>query len=79
MSTYTQDYTELSLITCDRCGTQAARRSEPMTPYDATHEHRVILAAEGWRFYFGRSHRDYCPSCGPNKGHRMRDMTGSYQ
>lgn len=65
-----------AVVTCDSCG------SEEVGPvrdgYASPHELADQLAdIRGWRVYVGRERRNYCPACGPSRGHRMRLVRGS--
>lgn len=56
-----------------RCG---KRLRDAELPVALGVDHYLLLGLrEGWSFWSGRTKRCYCPSCRPQKGHKMVEVT----
>lgn len=65
-----------AVVTCDSCGLEEV--GPLRNGYAPPHELANQLADNhGWRVYAGRDRRNYCPECGPSRGHRMRLVRGT--
>lgn len=67
-------------VECDKCHRRESRHmagsySECVTQQNELHSD---LIAEGWTYWASRSLRIYCSDCKPSQGHRMADVTASW-
>ena len=76
MSDRTVTVTAYYRIECDRCGRshETDVHEDTREFWEVRREMRRALAAAGWRRFVSRVARDYCPGCGPSKGHKMREV-----
>lgn len=57
---------------CDKPGCTAEVSGDARA--DGTTYYGRIATRQGWTFWHARGRRAYCPSHGPNPGHRMRPI-----